>query len=306
MNKETKDSKINNEKMVSMEEFLRRMPLELSKRKDVILDLRQFVLSLFLDDQNYEISDMERVKIWKLLLGVPIKYDAEDYIRKIELGPSSFDSKIRDDTFRTFKNNEVFWERVKEEQLIRILNITAVEHGYVQGMNVLLGPLLFVMPNELDAYYCFSTLITEHIPTYIQKNLDGVFEGVKLLDKCLKTLDPSLHTHILSKIPDLTIISFRYVLTLMASSRPLMEVLKLWDAIFAFGAHFSIVLLSVHFSSLRVEILNEKKGAKIISIIENAPIQSQSLVKGALKVLPQISTDLFGDMVQQTTSLKRG
>lgn len=44
---------------------------------------------------------------------------------------------------------------------------------YVQGMNVLLGPILFVMP-ELDAYRTFSCLMKSHCPRYAQKNLEGV------------------------------------------------------------------------------------------------------------------------------------
>lgn len=34
---------------------------------------------------------------------------------------------------------------------------------YVQGMTVLCAPLLFVMP-EVDAFYCFNTLLNQHMP----------------------------------------------------------------------------------------------------------------------------------------------
>lgn len=34
---------------------------------------------------------------------------------------------------------------------------------YVQGMTVLCAPLLFVMP-EVDAFYCFNSLLNQHMP----------------------------------------------------------------------------------------------------------------------------------------------
>lgn len=69
-------------------------------------------------------------------------------------GPSQADSKIRDDTFRTFKGDTEFWSVVDELQLIRVLNCFeryhfqnhcikySVTHNnnnmqYVQGMLVL-------------------------------------------------------------------------------------------------------------------------------------------------------------------------
>lgn len=51
--------------------------------------------------------------------------------------------------------------------------------SYVQGMNCLLAPLLYVMP-EADAFYTFDILLRTCLPTYVQPSLDGVHEGVKV------------------------------------------------------------------------------------------------------------------------------
>jgi len=145
--------------------------------------------------------------------------------------------------------------------VVRVLNALSLDCGYVQGVNVLLGPFLFLMP-EMDAYYCCHSLLTDHIPRYITKNLDGVVMGIELLDKILKLLDTALYDHIIAKLMDLRIFSVRYILTLMANTQPLEEVIKLWDAIFAFGAHLNILLFCAYLITLRHDILHETKGYK--------------------------------------------
>ena len=148
-----------------------------------------------------------------------------------------------------------------EDSIVRVLNALSFDFGYVQGMNVLLGPFLYVM-SEVDSYFCMKTLLSHHIPRYVLKNLDGAHDGAKLFSKCLRIVDPKLFTHISSKIPDLSIFSLRYVLTLFANAQPLSEVLKLWDAIFAIGPQFNILLLCSKLMSMRDSLLKEKRGAK--------------------------------------------
>jgi hypothetical protein len=44
-------------------------------------------------------------------------------------------------------------------------------------MNVLLAPVLYVMP-ELDAFFTFSRLLRDLCPMYIEGNFDGVHVGL--------------------------------------------------------------------------------------------------------------------------------
>lgn len=175
--------------------------------------------------------------------------------------PSNLVEKIKDDAFRTFKGNEEFWSRVEESTLVRILSAIATDHGYVQGMNVLLGPFAYIMP-ELDSYYCMSSLVTVHMPAYVLKNLDGAHRGVKLVDTCLHLLDPTLYSYIIGRIPDLTIFSLKFILTLFSNTQPLDEVLKLWDVLFAFGVHLVVVVMCVHLMLMREKILKLSSGFK--------------------------------------------
>jgi cell cycle arrest protein BUB2 len=65
-------------------------------------------------------------------------------------------------------------------------------------MNVLAAPFLYVM-SELDAFYCFSLFITKHCPLYVQPALEGVHSALKLLDLCLKVVDPELFGYLRGK-----------------------------------------------------------------------------------------------------------
>lgn len=128
-------------------------------------------------------------------------------------------------------------------------------------MNVLLGPFLFVM-SEAESYACMRALLHDRIPRYVLRNLDGAHDGARLFSRCLRLLDTKLFSHLSAKIPDLSIFSLRYVLTLFANSRPLCEVLKLWDATLAVGVHFNILLLCSKLMLMREALLKEKRGAK--------------------------------------------
>lgn len=52
--------------------------------------------------------------------------------------------------------------------------------GYVQGMNVLAAPFLYIMPSEVEAFYAFSKFIEQCCPLYVQPTLDGVHQGLKV------------------------------------------------------------------------------------------------------------------------------
>ena len=48
------------------------------------------------------------------------------------------------------------------------------ELGYIQGMNDLLAPILFVMRNELAAYSCFETYMKRMRNNFIEISMQSV------------------------------------------------------------------------------------------------------------------------------------
>ena len=130
--------------------------------QDQMLSLRRLVLQKGLPDESLDekiIGDTSLIKcslrgiVWKLLLGA-LHVDAMHYISLVQVllihslcitanidmhqkeGPCSADQKIRDDTFRTFKGDSIFWDRVTESEMTRVLSGFARfyfqrEHYYV-------------------------------------------------------------------------------------------------------------------------------------------------------------------------------
>ncbi len=127
-------------------------------------------------------------------------------------------------------------------------------------MNILLGPLLYIMP-ELDAFYCFNVLIAECCPNYVSKNLRGVHEGCSIIERLLKELDPELYSHLHLKVHP-QIFAFPVVMTLMASLKPLSEVIKIWDALFSLGVHFNVIMYVSHIILMRSILLTENSSYK--------------------------------------------
>ncbi|KAJ3136988.1 hypothetical protein HK100_001115, partial [Physocladia obscura] len=131
-----------------------------------------------------------RHRIWKLLVGV-YKTSADEYVGLVGKGASDVFDKIKNDAFRTLHGDVSFGKVVDEAMIIRVLNgfawraknyptsrLINLQFSYVQGMNVLVAPFLYVMP-ELDAFYSFTTFIHHTCPLYVQPALEGVHCGIK-------------------------------------------------------------------------------------------------------------------------------
>jgi cell cycle arrest protein BUB2 len=80
---------------------------------------------------------------------------------------------------------------VREDMLVRLLDAFVWKNqdnadqgklafGYVQGMNVLAAPFLYIMPSEVEAFYAFSKFIEQCCPLYVQPTLAGVHRGLQV------------------------------------------------------------------------------------------------------------------------------
>ncbi|UIZ27711.1 hypothetical protein KXD40_005547 [Peronospora effusa] len=257
-------------------------------------------------DANSSLCSL-RGRVWKAFLGVENDVDMTKYAALVGRGASHYDGDIRNDTFRTFRGDPEFAQRVPEEKLVRLLNVFINElgsdpgdekqiegkhaHGgnlplirfenksknkivevvkmiflsYVQGMNVLCAPLLYVLP-EPDAYHTFCQLIVRHCPHYMAPQLKGVEKGCALVDKCLQTLDPELYQHLLKRGITARIYALPLILSLFACVPPLHELLRVWDV--------------------------------VLSLRCVPPLQSDLLVSVALQLLHRLPEDLLYEIAR--------
>ncbi|KAI9748540.1 MAG: hypothetical protein M4579_007197, partial [Chaenotheca gracillima] len=126
---------------------------------------------------------------------------------------------------------------------------------YVQGMNVMAAPFLYVARSEAEAYIAFHRFLTREVPGYVRGAMDGVHRGLALVDKVLAIVDPKLAQHLLSKGMHAELYAFPSVLTLCACTPPLPEVLHLWDFLFAYGAHLNLLCIVAQLVMIRDAIL---------------------------------------------------
>lgn len=268
-----------------------------------------------------------RGRLWKLLLTVR-EISASEYTALVSLGPSHVNQKILNDAFRTFASDKMFTARVSEAQMVRVLNALATQSkgaslasltcawahavravlqidapdrlpgltvSYVQGMNVLLAPILYVMP-ELDAFYTFEHLVRQMCPMYVQPNLDGVHYGLQLLDECLQVVDPELFAHLRKHKADPKVYAFASILTLCGCTPPLEEVLKLWDYLFAFGVHLAVLCTISQYILVRDQILASSNPMKVLRALPD--LQAQPVIALSVRLVKQLPDELYGRLMR--------
>lgn len=130
---------------------------------------------------------------------------------------------------------------------------------YVQGMNVLCAPFLYVARTEPQAFVAFHHYITRECPGYIRGAMDGVHKGCVLVERCLAVADGRLSSYLNSKGVKAQIYAFASVLTMSACTPPLPEVLQLWDFLFAYGSHLNILCICSQLMMMREELLSDAR-----------------------------------------------
>ena len=278
-----------------------------------------------------------RGKIWKVLLGVS-KVDAAQYLNLIAKGPSKHSSKINDDLHRTLASTVSFTSRVPQAKLCRLLNgyvngmvqqrrASTSSSGrkttrrgkknvesardsqsssksddntyYVQGMNLLAAPMLYVLP-EADAYYAFRRLVCHHCPRYIKKMLDGAHDGAKLTDHILKIFDPELYKFLKDQMLSSSLTLFPTILSLSTNRKPFNEVLRLWDVLFAYGVHLNIIFAVSNLILIRNIILSNSPAdnQKLLNKGQGMPpLRAELIISLSMHLIRTIPEDLYTKLV---------
>ncbi|KAF5370843.1 hypothetical protein D9758_002116 [Tetrapyrgos nigripes] len=248
-----------------------------------------------------------RPRIWKILLRIT-NLSSDKYLGYVSRGPCHDREKIRNDTFRTLATDKGFQERVREDMLIRLLDayvwrnsekqedMNHLDFCYVQGMNVLAAPFLYTMPSEIEAFFCFAKFIEECCPLYVQPTLEGVHRGLRLVDKCLKIVDPELFAYLRSKHLNAELYAFPSILTFCACTKPLDQVLLLWDFLLAFGVHLNVLCVIAQLLLMRDEVMSSPSPMRRLRTFPD--LEALPVIGIAVTLVRDLPADLYDELVR--------
>ncbi|CCC67380.1 hypothetical protein NCAS_0A08220 [Naumovozyma castellii] len=319
--------------MSSIEEFITQSPIIVQSS---LSQLRYLILSDGLPAINNSKTQKIRCYVWSILSRTSMNGTTQNYLNLLQFGPPSnkIFKKITDDTFRTFPTDSDFTSQVPKDVLTRSLSCFAwqteerneiikldrpTDKGthlldansdptlskieistYVQGMNVLMATTLYACPTEPMAFQIFSTLCYSMIPTYVTTNMIGARNGVKLLDLCLKIIDPKLSNFLSRQLLTAEIYGLPSILTFSSCNKPLIQAVKLWDFMFAYGFHMNILLVVAMLVSIRKQILESSNPMNLIT--RNLPaFNADELISLGVGFIAKIPIEIYDLLVNHLT-----
>ncbi|EGG24216.1 RabGAP/TBC domain-containing protein [Cavenderia fasciculata] len=233
--------------------------------------------------------------VWKILLGIR-DLEPDRYLELLERGQSDQYQKIRKDISRTFMKDAEFSQSVSQDKLSRCLNAfvhSCQERGsnisYVQGMNVICGAFLYVLP-ELDAFNCFQTLVYQYCYLYLEPKISGVHTALKILDTVLEFVDPELFGYLKSKSYDSVLLTHA-ILSIGTSTPPLGELLHLWDFYFAFGIHLNVISTISRLLLMRDTLLAHPSPCSLFRSLPD--LDAETIINLSLSIIRQLPDELY-------------
>ncbi|XP_068168679.1 TBC1 domain family member 15 [Antennarius striatus] len=142
-------------------------------------------------------------------------------------------SLIEKDVNRTDRTNR-FYEGIDNPGLVLLHDILMTycmydfDLGYVQGMSDLLSPILYVMENEVDAFWCFVSFMDQ-----MHHNFEEQMQGMKTqliqLSTLLRLLDSVFWNYLESQDSGYLYFCFRWLLIRFKRELSFQDVLRLWE-----------------------------------------------------------------------------
>jgi len=243
-----------------------------------------------------------RGKVWFLLLRAK-GFFAADYLRWVNMGPSSSDGTIILDSNRTFGGDKAFKLRVTQQKMIRLLNTfyqslseKDIELQYIQGLTQWAGVLLYVMP-ELDAYSCMCRLVRHYCQTYCIKDIPGCFHAIELFGKILKHADPELASYLEEHRSTPNTYALQALLMLNCNGTSITEVLKLWDMSIALGMHMQVVFAVARVMLMRVELMEDDQPSTLLGISWRGELDGNATVSLGLNIFRSLPLELHYELM---------
>jgi hypothetical protein len=100
--------------------------------------------------------------------------------------------------------------------------------GYVQGMSDLMSTMLFVMKDEIKAFWCFVRIM-DQMQNNFSETQTGMQGHLDKIDKLVAQLDPPLYANLASKHSIHFFFCFRWFLILFKREFNMNDIIYLWE-----------------------------------------------------------------------------
>ncbi|GMI81199.1 hypothetical protein like AT5G52580 [Hibiscus trionum] len=131
--------------------------------------------------------------------------------------------------------------------------------GYCQGMNDLLSPILFVMEDESESFWCFATLMERLGPNF-NRDQNGMHSQLFALSKLVELLDGPLHNYFKQKDCLNYFICFRWILLQFKRELEFEKTMLLWEVLWThhLSEHLHLYVCVAILKRYRGKIMEEQ------------------------------------------------
>jgi len=131
--------------------------------------------------------------------------------------------------------------------------------GYCQGMSDLLSPILYVMEDESESFWCFAALMERMAPNF-HRDQSGMQAQLLALSKLVELLDNPLHDYFKQNECLNYFFCFRWILICFKREFDYNNVLRLWEVLWShyLSEHFHLYMCVAILKRHRRKIMDEQ------------------------------------------------
>ncbi|XP_055813164.1 rab GTPase-activating protein 22-like isoform X2 [Solanum dulcamara] len=139
---------------------------------------------------------------------------------------------VRTDRTLVFYENEA--NQAKLWDVLAVYAWMDKDIGYVQGMSDICSPMIILLENEADAYWCFERAMRRLRENFkCSTDSIGVQSQLSTLAQIVKTVDPKLHQHLEELDGGEYLFAFRMLMVLFRREFSFVDSLYLWEVMWA-------------------------------------------------------------------------
>ncbi|CAK9868811.1 unnamed protein product, partial [Sphagnum jensenii] len=131
--------------------------------------------------------------------------------------------------------------------------------GYCQGMSDLLSPILYVVEDESEAFWCFAALMERMAPNF-HRDQNGMHSQLMALSKLVQLLDNPLHDYFKQNECLNYFFCFRWILIQFKREFDYDNILRLWEVLWSnyLSEHFHLYMCVALLKRNRRKIMDEQ------------------------------------------------